>query len=111
MSPQTPRSIDDNYPCGSVVDHKPTNKMSGFPRKEEASVIKTNNDIVFMKDPSKVVDLNVCINNQNEVSSNTKNDTDNNKIYDCNSSVKNIALTAGNEESSNKAKHDIVVES
>ncbi len=37
MSPQILRS---DSPSGSVVDNKPTNKLPGFARKEEASVIR-----------------------------------------------------------------------
>ncbi len=72
ISPQTSRSIDDNYPSGSVIDHKTTNKIPGFAGKEKHSVIKMNNCNAFLKDHLKVVDLNVCIDNQNDVSSNKK---------------------------------------
>ncbi len=90
-SPQIPRSIDDNSPSGSVVDYKQTNKFPRFAGKEEALVIKRNNDKAFLNDISKVVDMNVCINNQSEVSFIAKNDTIENKRYDGISLVKNVA--------------------
>ncbi len=68
MSPHIIRKIDDNYPSCSVIDNKPTNKMPGFVGKEGASIIKINSDNAFLNDSSKVVDLNVCIDNQNKVS-------------------------------------------
>ncbi len=80
MSPQTPSNIDDNivedktsskesnslddsknYPCRSVFDHKPTNKMTGPCGKEESSNIKMKNDDAFIKDCIKVVDLNTLL--------------------------------------------------
>ncbi len=56
------------------MNQNPTNEMSGFDEKEESSIIQMKNDDIFSNDPSKEVDLNVCIESQKEVSSNTKND-------------------------------------
>ncbi len=109
MSPQIPRGIDDNSPSRSDVNDKPTNKLPGYVVKEEASVFKRNNDNDYLNDSSKVVHMNICINNQIKVSFIIKNDTIENKLYDRNFLVKNTTLTSENEESSNK-KSEIVVE-
>ncbi len=91
------------------MNHKPTNKMTGFAGKEESSIIQMKNDDSFSNDPSKVVDLNVCIKSQKEVSSNAKNYTAKNNLDDSYSLVKNTIFAAGNVESSkNKTTNNIV---
>ncbi len=62
--------------------------MPGFPGKEEAANLKKNSDNAYLNDSSKVVDLNVSINNQYKVSFIAKNDSIKNKLYDGNSLVK-----------------------
>ncbi len=72
--------------------------MSGFAGKEESFIIQMKNDDSFSNNPSKEVDLNICIESQKEVLSNAKNDTAENSKNEIMNAKERMLVESDTEE-------------